>query len=102
MKIIDNLLLVSHRYIAGIETSEEYKALVKRIKDGDKMKKEYRLNNMERNEMLEMLRNLRCCGNCEFCYSALTCAKTLDPTFADNYCDNWQSDKMTRTERMKE
>ena len=65
----------------------------------DSVRKEFRLNNMERNEMLEQLRNLRCCGNCTFCYSALTCAKTLDPTFADVYCDLWCYDGQTTEDR---
>lgn len=36
MKIIDDLLKASNGYICGVETSKEYKALVKRLEAGDK------------------------------------------------------------------
>ena len=36
MKIIDDLLKVSNNYIVGVETSKEYKTLVKKLKEGNK------------------------------------------------------------------
>jgi hypothetical protein len=36
MKIIDNLLKASNGYICGVETSKEYKALVKKLREGNK------------------------------------------------------------------
>ena len=56
------------------------------------MKKEYRLNNMELNEMIE---NLKCCGNCA------NCVKTQSPGYCGAYCNQWTSDKETRADRKK-
>ena len=40
MKIIYDLLKVSTNYIVGVETSKEYKALVKKLKEGNRAVKD--------------------------------------------------------------
>ena len=40
VKIIDDLLKASNGYICGVETSKEYKALVKKLKEGNRAVKD--------------------------------------------------------------
>lgn len=44
---------------------------------------------------LEQIDDLKCCGNCE---STEGCE--FSTVFQSKYCDKWQSDGMTRKERM--
>ena len=83
MKLIDNLLLVSHRYIAGIETSEEYKALEKKLKAA--------------NDIAKKVDNLKCCGNCNL-IDCDTERGNLDDNFG-KYCDLWCYDGQTTEDR---
>lgn len=49
----------------------------------------------------EMHENSKCCGNCDRWYSKTTCPHFNEQQRPSDYCSEWKSDQLTRSERNK-
>lgn len=77
------------------ELLRRYKNIEKELNDT----KLYFISFVSHHEVtMEVMEDLKCCGNCKL-YSDTEICRRSNSHF--KYCDKWQSDNLTREERMK-